>query len=326
MQIFHKMITAIDIGKNWVQGSRARKFRGILSNPVFVGVRKDEDVVERLKELRSKLKPDVEDIVVTNFPMEDVLFNTVDVPKEIKKRELRAYAVAEMSRILNLSSSEMALDCMMNPVGKALVMVTKARRLNEWVSSITSAGFPLPDVVIPDVFKYLQLIRVPVRETCVLIFLMPDYSTVIVCVAGSPLGIRTFSHSVEETIAIVSEETGLSKEEIARELAKPEPNNARNVFESIVIDLPYAIEREIIFLLSSALPGSLIRDVAGFYVFCDPMDFAPHYARLFETVETFQGKIQTLRPDIEAKNLPMGIVGLLLRGGEEFGKNKLVQI
>ncbi|HBT40243.1 MAG: Uncharacterized protein XD58_0412 [Thermotoga sp. 50_1627] len=326
MQIFHKMITAIELGKNWVRGSRARKFRGILSDPIFVDVRKEEDVVEHLKELRLKLKPDVEDIVVTNFPMEDVLFNTVDVPKEIRKRELRAYAAAEMSRILNLSSSEIALDCVRNPVGKALVMVTKTRQLNEWVSNITAAGFPLPDVVIPDVFKYLQVIKIPVQETSVLILLMPDYSAVITYVAGSPLGIRTFSHSVEETLAIVSEETGLSKEEIAQELAKSGPNNARSVFESIVIDLPYAIEREIIFLLSSVVSGSLIRDVAKFYVFCDPIDFAPHYARLFETVETFQGKVQTLRPEIEMKNLPMGIVGLLLRGGEEFGKNKLVQI
>jgi Tfp pilus assembly PilM family ATPase len=326
MQIFHKMITAIDQGKNWVQGARARKFRGILSRPTFVSVRKDENVVEHLRELNSKLRPDVEDIVVTNFPMEEVLFNTMDVPKEIRKSELRSYVTAEMSRILNLSSSEMALDCLRNPVGKALVMVTKARRLNEWVSTLTTAGFPLPDVVIPDVFKYLQLVKVPVRETCVLIFLTYDYSAVITCVAGSPLGIRTFSHSVEETLSIVSEETGLTKEEIAQEFTKTDVNNVRSVFESIVIDLPYAVEREIIFLLSSVMPGSSIRDVARFYLFCDPSDFAPHYAKLFETVETFQGKLQTLRAEISVKGLPISILGLLLRGGEEFGKNKLIQV
>ncbi|MEN3007946.1 hypothetical protein [Pseudothermotoga sp.] len=326
MQIFHKMITAIDIRKDRIYGMRARKFGGILSKPVHDTVKIESNVVEHLKKLKEKLNPDVEDIVVTNFPVEDVLFNTLDVPKEIKRSELRNYVTAEMSRILNLSSSEIALDCLRNPIGKVLVVLTKSRRLNEWVSNLTSAGFPLPDVVIPDVFKYLQLIRITTLETCVLILLTPDYSGVVVYISGSPVGIRTFGHSIEETLMIVSEETGLNETEIIEEISSSGSGRVRDVFESIVVDLPYSVEREIIFMLSSALPGSSIRDVANFYVFCDPPDLAQHYSRLFETVETFQGKIKTLQPQISPKGLAIGTLGLLLRGGEEFGKNKLVQV
>lgn len=326
MQIFHKMITAIEVSKNWVRGGRARKFRGVMSNFVFASVKNEENIVDRLKELRENLKPDVEDIVVTNFPTEDVLFNTLEVPKEIKKSELRAYASAEMSRMLNLSSSEISLDCIRNPIGKALVMVAKARQVNEWVSNITAAGFPLPDVVIPDLFKYLQLVQIPMKESCVLVLLVRDYGAVIVYVAGSPVGIRTFSYSTEEVISILGEETGLDEKEILQELSRSQFGKLVNLFESITLDLPYSVEREIIFLLSSALPGSSIRDVAKFYVFCDPQDFTPLYLRLFNTVETMQGKMQELRCDERMKGLPLGVVGLLLRGGEEFGKNKLVQV
>lgn len=326
MQIFHKMITAIDIRKNRIYGARARKFRGILSSPVHNVVEIEDNIVEHLKALKEKMRPDVEDIIVTNFPVEDMLFNTLDVQKEIKKSELRSYVTTEMSRILNLSSSEMALDYLRNPVGKVLVMLTKSRQLNEWISNLTSAGFPLPDVVLPDIFKYLQLIKMTTSETCVLIILTPDYSAVVVYVLRSPLGIRTFSHSTEETILIMSEETGLNETELLKELSNLESNHVRNIFESIVADLPYSIERETIFMLSSALPGSSIRDIANFYIFCDPPDLAQHYSKLFETVETFQGKIQILQPQINLKEFPIGTLGLLLRGGEEFGKNKLVQI
>lgn len=326
MQIFHKMITAIDVGKSWISGARARKFKGIISNPVFASVRNEENVVEHLKTLKEKLRPDVEDIVVTNFPVEEVLFNTLEIPRELRKSELRTYITAEMSRILNLSSSEIALDFVRNPIGKALVMVTKTRCLNEWISNITAAGFPLPDVVIPDVFKYLRLLKIPGPEACVLVLLTRDYSVVIVCVSGSPLGIRTFSYSLDETVSIVSEETGLDEVETVQELSKQESSNVKKIFESITVDLPYSVEREIIFLLSSALPGSSIRDVAKFYIFCDPLGFTPHYVKLFDTVETMQGKIQPLTPSIGVKSLSVGTIGLLVRGGEEFGKNKLVQI
>lgn len=299
------MITAIDVGKSSISGARARKFRGIISNPVFASVRNGENVVERLKTLKEKLRPDVEDIVVTNFPVEEVLFNTLEIPRELRRSELRTYINAEMSRILNLSSAEIALDFVRNPIGKVLVMVTKTRRLNEWISNITAAGFPLPDVVIPDVFKYLQLLKIPGPEACVLVLLTRDYSVVVVCVSGSPLGIRTFSYSLDETVSIVSEETGLDEAEMIQKLSQ-ESSNVKNIFESITVDLPYSVEREIIFLLSSALPGSSIRDVAKFYIFCDPLGFTPHYVKLFDTVETMQGKIQPLTPSIDVEKFICG--------------------
>lgn len=326
MQIFHKMITAIDVGKNMISGARARKFRGIISNPVFVSIRNEDNVVEHLKTLREKLKPDIEDIVVTNFPMEDILFNTLEIPRELRKSEFRAYVTAEMSRILNLSSAEISLDFVRNPIGKALVMVTKTRRLNEWINNIAAAGFPLPDVVIPDAFKYMQLLRIPGPETCVLVLLTRDYSVVVVSVSGSPVGIRVFSYSLNEVVSIISEETGLSEAEILQELSKKESIDVRGIFESITADFPYSVEREIIFMLSSALPGSSIRDVARFCIFCDPVEFIPHYAKLFGMIETMQGKIEPLNPIINVKDSPLGTVGLLMRGGEEFGKNKLIQI
>jgi len=102
LQIFHKDITAVEITPRYVAGIKSRKSRGILRfiTPLFFY--EEVNGSQKIVELRENLNPDVEDIVVVNFPNDDTLFVSIDIPPTLKNRDLAQFAKMEVARLLNL--------------------------------------------------------------------------------------------------------------------------------------------------------------------------------------------------------------------------------
>ncbi len=327
MQIFHKIITAIDITKRYVSLARGRKSRGILTltESFYAENKENEDPSKKLAELAKKIKPDVEDIVAVNFPNENLLFYTVDAPGGLKPRDDREYARTEVSRLLNLPSNEIVVETIRTPIRKMLVTVSKQKDVNEIISAITQAGFSEPDVVLPDPFKYLEISEIATTTTCVLLLFTPEYAAVIILISKIPVAVRTFAYSTWEMIDILAEESGFSVEDIHKSSEALESSNISSMVTSFLADLPYSVERETIFLLNSVLSGTSIREVSKFYILCDPPALTSFYVKAFNQFETFQGKVEDAKFSVKSAEAGVGVLGVFVRGGAEFGKNKLVQ-
>ncbi|HEY8542365.1 MAG TPA: hypothetical protein VIL29_08270 [Pseudothermotoga sp.] len=327
MQIFHKMITAIDITSRYVSLARGRKSRGILTliQDFYKDLKKDENPSELLKEFSHKIRPDIEDIVTVNFPNENLLFYTIDVPPGLKPKEDKEYARTEVSRLLNLPANEIVVESIRNTLNKMLIVVSRQRDINQVVSTIAQAGFLEPDVVLPDLFKYFELIDLPTTSTSVLLLFTPEYGAVVIFIAKIPVAVRTFAYSTWELMDILVEETGITQEDIHKKVDALSTSNIASLTSSLLTDLPYTVEREIIFLLNTVLPNTSIRDVSNFYVLCDPPALIEFYVRVFNQFESFQGKVQGTKFSVKCNEVGIGVLGLLVRGGAEFGKNKLVQ-
>lgn len=327
MQIFHKMITAIDMTDRYVSLARGRKSRGILTltQSFYKEIKKEETSSEILGMFAKKIQPDVEDIVAVNFPNENLLFYTIDVPPGLKSQEDKEYARTEVSRLLNLPSEEIVVESIRNTLNKMLVLVSRQRDINQIISTVAQAGFLEPDVVLPDLFKYLEIMELPTVSTSVLLLFTPEYGAAVIFIAKIPVAVRTFAYSTWELMDILVEETGITQEDIHKRVDALNASNVASLVNSLLADLPYTVEREIIFLLNTVLPNTSIRDVSNFYVLCDPPALSEFYVRVFSQFESFQGKVQTARFSVKCNEVGIGVLGLLVRGGAEFGKNKLVQ-
>lgn len=328
MQIFHKIITAIDMTGHYVSLARGRKSRGILSliQSFYRSIKENENSSQILAMLAKEIQPDAEDIVCVNFPNENLLFYTIEVPVGLKSQEDKEYARTEVSRLLNLPANEIVVESIRNTLNKMLVVVARQRDINEIVSTITQNGFLEPDVVLPDLFKYLELIDLPTTSTSVLFLFTPDYGATVIFVAKIPVAIRTFAYSTWELIQILTEETGITQEDIHKNVDALNSTNIASLLSSLLGDLPYTVERETIFLLNSVLPNTSIRDVSSFHVLCDPPALNEYYVRVFDQFESFQGKVQSAKLSVKCTEVGLGVMGMLVRGGAEFGKNKLVQV
>ncbi len=328
MQIFHKMITAIDMTSHYVSLARGKKSRGILSliQSFYRNIKENENSSQILAMLAKQIQPDAEDIVCVNFPNENLLFYTIEVPVGLRSQEDKNYARTEVSRLLNLPANEIVVESIRNTLNKMLVVVARQRDINDIVSTITQSGFLEPDVVLPDLFKYLELIDLPTTSTSVLFLFTPDYGATVIFVAKIPVAIRTFAYSTWELIQILTEETGISQEEIHKNADALSSTSITYLLSSLLADLPYTVERETIFLLNSVLPNTSIRDVSSFYVLCDPPALNEYYVKVFDQFESFQGKSQSAKLSVKCTEVGLGVMGMLVRGGAEFGKNKFVQV
>ncbi|ABV33069.1 MULTISPECIES: hypothetical protein [Pseudothermotoga] len=325
MQIFHKMITAIDITKRYVEVIRGRKSRGVLTL-LDKFYQQGEDTSKILEQLAKKVNSDVEDIVAVNFPSENLLFFTIDIPGGLKMKDERDYTKTEISRLLNLSAQEIVVEPIRNPLNKALVIVAKQRDVNEAITKVVSAGFPEPDVMLPDIFKYLELVEIKNSSITTLIVLAPDYGAIILFMAQTPIGVRTFTYSSWEILDILREETGITAEDFMNNPAILKDNtSADSIIESVLVDLPYTVERETIFLLNTILPGTSIREISKFYLLFDPPILTEQSVKIFNSIDSFQNKIENVKLSVNPDKVGLGALGIFIRGGAEFGKNKLVQ-
>ncbi len=319
------MVTAIDIENEYISVGRAHKARGKLTVLEHHSCECTEPL-KTAKDLISKVGTDAEDIVVVNYPSDLLLFNTVNVPATVKGRELTNYLAMEISHLLSVPIEDLVVEGLEGPSSKAVAIVAKKREVNSLVTRLMEAGLPEPDVVLPDIFKYLQLVNVTIHSTIAVAIFATHYSAVCVYVSGKLAGLRSVPYSTQEILGILTEETGFTKTELQVNSKVIELEKLTRMVESLIPDMPYTVERELIFLLSSIQSGVSVRDVSGLYVLCDPLILTGAFIKTLELNETFQGKVSKIPLSFEVEGVPLGLLGMLLRGGAEFGKNKFVQV
>ena len=328
MQIFYNNITVLDVGVRRLEALRAKKVGAkirILQRD-FLLPEFEEKKEKKLKELSKKYAVDVEDLVIYSFPIENILFMNLNVPPKMDKRMIKNFALIEISRNLNLRPEEIVVDILEIFEGKALLVVSKREHIVQYVNKFVALGFYEPDILIPDVFKYLEFSTNTVGRRCLIIYnFFEDYYSIILFIGSYVVAIRIVLSNLWDYMEMMRESIGIPPVDlVSMRNLKDSPEVEKFLltnFEDILIEL----EREIKLTSETAISSVSIDEIDRFEFLVDPPVLSDVLSKALSGSSTFSSKdFEVIKPPESVETL--GGLGLLLRGGRELGKVKSIHL
>jgi len=328
VQIFYNNITVLDIGVRRLEALRAKKVGTkirVLQRD-FLLPEFEEKKEKKLKELSKKYAVDVEDLVIYSFPIENILFMNLNVPPKMDKRMIKNFALIEISRNLNLRPEEIVVDILEVFEGKALLVVSKREHIVQYVNKLVALGFYEPDILIPDVFKYLEFSNNTMGRKCLIIYnFFEDYYSIIFFIGSYVVAIRIVLSNLWDYMEMMRESIGIPPVDLVslgnlKDLPEVEKFLLTN-FEDILIEL----EREIKLTSETAISSVSIDEIDRFEFLVDPPVLSDVLNKALSGSSTFSSKdFEVIKPPESVETL--GGLGLLLRGGRELGKVKSIHL
>jgi len=328
VQIFYNNITVLDVGVRRLEALRAKKVGAkirILQRD-FLLPEFEEKKEKKLKELSKKYAVDVEDLVIYSFPIENILFMNLNVPPKMDKRMIKNFALIEISRNLNLRPEEIVVDILEIFEGKALLVVSKREHIVQYVNKFVALGFYEPDILIPDVFKYLEFSTNTVGRRCLIIYnFFEDYYSIILFIGSYVVAIRIVLSNLWDYMEMMRESIGIPPVDlVSMRNLKDSPEVEKFLltnFEDILIEL----EREIKLTSETAISSVSIDEIDRFEFLVDPPVLSDVLSKALSGSSTFSSKdFEVIKPPESVETL--GGLGLLLRGGRELGKVKSIHL
>ena len=328
MQIFYNNITVLDVGVRRLEVLRAKKVGAkirILQRD-FLLPEFEEKREKKLKELSKKYAVDVEDLVIYSFPIENILFMNLNVPPKMDKRMIKNFALIEISRNLNLRPEEIVVDILEIFEGKVLLVVSKREHIVQYVNKLVALGFYEPDILIPDVFKYLEFSTNTVGRRCLIIYnFFEDYYSIILFIGSYVVAIRIVLSNLWDYMEMMRESIGIPPVDlVSMRNLKDSPEVEKFLltnFEDILIEL----EREIKLTSETAISSVSIDEIDRFEFLVDPPVLSDVLSKALSGSSTFSSKdFEVIKPPESVETL--GGLGLLLRGGRELGKVKSIHL
>ena len=275
---------------------------------------------------------DIEDTVVVNLPMDFVVFMTFDVAPGMKRKELRNYGNMMASRNLGISSDDITVDVLSVVGNKGVFMIARKDNVNKAVSSLMGMGFPEPDVVIPDLVKYAYLTTIPNMGELLMVVVnfLQNYMAILVFSGGKVVSVRITTLDLMSVFDAIQDQFGFTKEEILVRSSLKDLKELYDFLLSSFENLSMELERETTVALRDGIVQLDISAVDVKVVFVEPISFEETLTSVMRKSAIFKDVKSNYRPGL---NLPEGVfmkvreaLGLLIRGGLEFGKVKLVRI
>ena len=328
MQIFYNNITVLDVGVRRLEVLRAKKVGAkirILQRD-FLLPEFEEKREKKLKELSKRYAVDVEDLVIYSFPIENILFMNLNVPPKMDKRMIKNFALIEISRNLNLRPEEIVVDILEIFEGKVLLVVSKREHIVQYVNKLVALGFYEPDILIPDVFKYLEFSTNTVGRRCLIIYnFFEDYYSIILSIGSYVVAIRIVLSNLWDYMEMMRESIGIPPVDlVSMRNLKDSPEVEKFLltnFEDILIEL----EREIKLTSETAISSVSIDEIDRFEFLVDPPVLSDVLSKALSGSSTFSSKdFEVIKPPESVETL--GGLGLLLRGGRELGKVKSIHL
>jgi len=328
VQIFYNNITVLDIGVRRLEALRAKKVGTkirILQRD-FLLPEFEEKKEKKLKELSKRYAVDIEDLVIYSFPIENILFMNLNVPPKMDKRMIKNFALIEISRNLNLRPEEIVVDILEIFEGKALLVVSKREHIVQYVNKFVALGFYEPDILIPDVFKYLEFSTNTVGRRCLIIYnFFEDYYSIILFIGSYVVAIRIVLSNLWDYMEMMRESIGIPPVDlVSMRNLKDSPEVEKFLltnFEDILIEL----EREIKLTSETAISSVSIDEIDRFEFLVDPPVLSDVLSKALSGSSTFSSKdFEVIKPPESVETL--GGLGLLLRGGRELGKVKSIHL
>jgi hypothetical protein len=171
MQLFNRRLFVLESGKYYTRGlliKLVRKQAKILKtftksyiDDEFFG----EKQIDAIKQTVDIIKPDIEDFVIYNYPYQEMIFSTVEMPK-LSDEQLRNAVKFKISEDFHIPPTKLIVDItrpvnyIKTPKGtsKIPIFATKQEFMDKLISFYRGvAGAPEPDIVMPDHLKYLEM-------------------------------------------------------------------------------------------------------------------------------------------------------------------------
>ncbi len=328
MQIFYNNITVLDIGVRRLEALRAKKVGAkirILQRD-FLLPEFEEKREKKLKELSKKYAVDVEDLVIYSFPIENILFMNLNVPPKMDKRMIKNFALIEISRNLNLRPEEIVVDILEIFEGKALLVVSKREHIVQYVNKFVALGFYEPDILIPDVFKYLEFSTNTVGRRCLIIYnFFEDYYSIILSIGSYVVAIRIVLSNLWDYMEMMRESIGIPPVDLVSMRNLKDSPEVEKFFLTNFEDILIELEREIRVTSETAISSVSIDEIDRFEFLVDPPVLSDVLSKALSGSSTFSSKdFEVIKPPESVETL--GGLGLLLRGGRELGKVKSIHL
>ncbi|MBZ4649713.1 hypothetical protein [Thermosipho sp. (in: thermotogales)] len=280
--------------------------------------------IKELREYNGDFEFEVDDLIIVNIPWDLILNLNLQMPMIKKRKDIENYIVLEVSQNFNLESSEFSFDFLKTSNGLEVFVVRKAD-LNEYFHKLESMKIPEPDIVCPDFFKEsLLLSKFPGYN--IEFFINSEYSGLIILNGSSIESVRYSELSLKYLNDLCNDEFGYNLYEVEDLDDEALKEDVSRFLYNFLGDMFSLIEREIFVSLNSSQKQLTIEDIQSGFVYTDSELVNKLIFEHYTDSEIFN-KIFTARnfkyPVIKPKYL--GSLGLITRGGFEFGKFKFIQ-
>ncbi len=277
-----------------------------------------------IKEISNEtfIQPDVEDIVIVEIPLEIIRTSVLEPPAVRKEKEIQNFIILELSRMLEINAKIVASH--IKTLGNKLyVFYMFEEELKRYLSEFPAE----PDIVYPQFLSQLILLK-KLPGTWAHIVLGNEASNISIFENDYILNTRIAELGLKYVFEMIKEETSFSLNEIERSNNVELLEQAEKIIESILPDLVSELEREIFVALNTTtLRKITINDLDGVVVVCDSKKIIRLLRKYSENEGGFNSKL--VEPIFIFNNIldfgDTGLLGLLYRGGLEFGKVKSIR-
>lgn len=318
----------LDIGVRKLETIRAKKIGAkirILQRD-FLLPEFEEKKEKKLKEFSKKYAIDIEDMVVYSFPIENILFMNLNVPSRMDRKMVKSYALIEISRNLNLKPEEIVVDVLEIFEGKALLVVSRKEHIIQYVNKLVALGFYEPDILIPDVFKYLEFSSNMIGRKCLIIYnFFEDYYSIVFFIDSHVVAIRIVLSNLWDYMEIMRESIGIPPIDLISAKNLNDIPDVEKFFLTNFEDILIELEREIKVTSETAISPVNVDEMDRFEFLVDPPILSEVLSKALSNNPVFSKKtFEVIKPPETIETL--GGLGLLIRGGEELGKVKSIHL
>ena len=336
--MFQTMITALNIDDGYTEIARA-VVEGRYLKPVFSVLKtgpKSLDEAVRIFMQYNSLPSD--EIFVTSFHPKNVVFQHLEVPRVKSMKNLLNVASYKAASQFSLPPDEVSVACLnsLTALKSGIVpafVITRRKVLDEFISNLRQSGFPEPNVVDVKPFQIFKIAQMDALEGNYVLFMVDsDYSLLVMLKSDEIVGLNYINGGFSDVAGKFREDDSLSPNtDIQREFL----TGSKAYYDSLIEEASEQLESMISYQLRmyltntlSSSPNTSAADEASFskfFVVGQSSLSTAVYGRAFQRMLGGDTGVLVLPLKIkETIGITYTTAGLLMRGGEQLGRRKLV--
>ncbi len=267
-----------------------------------------------------RLYPDPEDVVVINLPIDIIQTAFIELPPVKNEKDTKRIVELELRSNADITD-EINVGYVKSVHNKVLALYVKKTDYTQYKLS-KNIEFE-PDVAYPNIFSEL-LITKKLPGYWMYLVLGRLNSAIVIMNGDRVIGLRIIDFALEDINRIIKEETGFEMLEIEQSGNEELMESVKKIVESLSADIIGLIERELIISINTTEVEKLsINQITGIALICD---FSMVKEIILQSQWNFREKVsEAITLFNIPKRLTFSDIGLLYRGGLEFGKVKSIR-
>lgn len=336
--MFQSMITVLNSDGGYTEIVRAT-IEGRHLKPVFSVLKIGPNSLEEASQIfRKNNTLAVDEIFLAGFNPENVVFQHLEMPKIKSVKMLTGVAKFKAASQFSLSPDEVTVACLNSlPAIKIGIVpafiITRTKSVEEFVSSLSEGGFPEPNVVNVKPFPIFKVAQTNVLEGNSIVFVIDrNYSMLFTLRGEEIVGLNYINEGFSDIADKFGENDAFSPNtDMHREFLVGSKGYYDSLIEEAAEQLEGMISYQLRIYLTNTLsnsPNTSAADEASFnkfFVIGQSSLSTAIYNRTFQRILGEETEVSPLPLKIkENSSITYTTAGMLLRGGEQLGRSKLV--